>query len=116
MELFTALIRLYGLTLMMVTHPPQDSNPEDSVSVQIVKEVAAHEGIDPVDVTPPLHAVVNTSALDALFDPTNTGHQRTGRVAFAYRGHTVVVENDEDVKVGIRGSNQSNDDHNEVLS
>ncbi len=100
----------------MVTHPPQDANPQDSVSVQIVKKVAAHEGIDPVDVTPPLHTVVETSALDALFDPTIAGHQRSGRVTFAYRGHTVVVENNEGVEIGVRGGNQSNGDHNEVLS
>ncbi|MDJ1432257.1 HalOD1 output domain-containing protein [Halostagnicola sp. A-GB9-2] len=99
----------------MVTYPPQDSNPQDSVSVQIANEVAAHEGIDPVDVSPPLHNVVNTSALDALFDPTIAGHQRTGRVTFAYRGHTVVIENNEGIEIDVREDNKRQNNHDEVL-
>ncbi|GAB7019461.1 HalOD1 output domain-containing protein [Halostagnicola bangensis] len=100
----------------METCPPQNSNPADPVSVQVIKQVAAHEGIDPVDVSPPLHSVIDTSALDSLFEPANDGHSRTGRVSFDYRGHTVVVEQNDRVEIGISENDPPKNSQDEILS
>ena len=68
---------------------------ETPVSLRIVRAVATREGIDPAELQPPLHDVVDTDALEALFaDP-----ERAGTVEFTYRGYDVVVESSGDVRV-----------------
>ncbi|SEW14210.1 HalOD1 output domain-containing protein [Natrinema salifodinae] len=78
----------------MDTQPSNRSSSHDRVSIRVVETVAAADGIDPLDVSPPLHDVIDPSALDALFEPTQAGHRPGGTVTFAYRGHWVRVESD----------------------
>lgn len=66
-----------------------------SVSTAVVETVAAHEGVDPATLTPPLYEVLDPDALDALFasqpgDPARA----TGAVTFTYREYTVTVSSD----------------------
>lgn len=58
-------------------------------SIRIVEGVAAHENVDPMDLEPPLHDVVDTDALDALF---RTGDDSTATVEFTYCGTRVRVD------------------------
>ena len=64
------------------------------VSVRVVEVVAEREGIDPLEVSPPLHDAIDPAALDALFEPTRSGRRDTGIVSFTYRGHRVRVGSD----------------------
>lgn len=72
----------------------------DSISVTIIQEVAKKEGIPPEAVTPPLNDVINTDALDRLFEPRLDGDTRTqGRVEFPYVGYQITVWADGTVRV-----------------
>lgn len=62
-------------------------------SMRIVQGIAAHEGTDPMDLEPPLHAVIDTDALDALFRPAEDPSAATTSVEFTYRGKRVAVDN-----------------------
>lgn len=66
-----------------------------AVSVRVVQEVADHEGVDPMDLEPPLYSAVDTDALDALF--RRSDREAGGRpvVEFTYRGHAVRVDGGE---------------------
>lgn len=99
----------------MERYPPQNHGPQDSVSVRIVKRVAAHEGVDPVDLSPPLHTAIDTDALNSLFKPPISGSERVGRVTFDYRGHTVIVENAEDIAITIGEHSPSHDERDTTL-
>lgn len=67
------------------------------VSLRIVEAVAEREGIDPIDLKPPLHAAVDTEALDTLFRSTDPN--RTVTVEFSYRGYTVRIDGPDAVSV-----------------
>lgn len=41
-----------------------------STSLSVVEEVAAHKGVDPIELRPPLQKAIDTDALDALFRST----------------------------------------------
>lgn len=69
---------------------------EPSVVVPI--EVAAREGVDPIELTPPLHDVVDPDALDALFARSDTRDQAVV-VTFEYCGYTVEIGGDGSVDV-----------------
>ncbi|WP_222916891.1 HalOD1 output domain-containing protein [Natrinema sp. SYSU A 869] len=64
------------------------------VSIRVVEAVAAREGIDPLEVSPPLHDVLDPTALDELFEPTGTSQRPDGTVSFTYHGHRVRVDSD----------------------
>lgn len=64
------------------------------VSIRVVEAVAARDGIDPLEVSPPLHDAIDLTALDELFDPTGSSSRGNGTVSFTYRGHSVRVESD----------------------
>lgn len=57
----------------------------EQLSLEIVTTVAAKTGREPLEMEP-LHNVVETDALDRLFQSTE------GRVIFPYEGYRVVVE------------------------
>lgn len=66
-----------------------------SHSERVVRAVAEAEDVPPEEVTPPLHEVVDTEALDELFGGDRTG----GRVSFDYCGYDVTVDVDGNVEV-----------------
>ncbi len=68
-------------------------------SVRVVQGVAAREGIDPIDLEPPLHAVVDTDALDALYRPADDGSRMPVAVEFSYRGYRIRI--DDAGEIGI---------------
>lgn len=71
---------------------PTTVTDADHVSVAIVEAVAAAEGVDPVELTPPLYEVVDTDALDRLFAPNSQRALADGRSNFSYKGYTITVE------------------------
>ncbi|MDS0476443.1 HalOD1 output domain-containing protein [Natrinema sp. 1APR25-10V2] len=66
----------------------------ESVSIRVVEAVAKQEEIDPLEVSPPLHDSIDPAALDALFEPTQTGERTSGTVTFRFHGYRVRVEGD----------------------
>lgn len=60
------------------------------LSEQLVRAVAASEGVDPVALETPLYEAIDPDALDRLFRSTNTD-RAGGRVEFSYHGYRVVV-------------------------
>lgn len=64
------------------------------LTLAIVDEVAARKNVDPVDLRPQLHDVIDPDALEALFD----GHT-DGRVRFTYASYEVTVHGDGTIDV-----------------
>jgi hypothetical protein len=62
-------------------------------SMAVIELVAAHEGVDPVDL-PPLYDVIDPSTLDTMFTPWRQDDydpERTGEIRFTYSGHRIRV-------------------------
>ena len=68
----------------------------DEPSVAVVLAVAAREGVDPTDLSPPLNDVVDPDALDAIFAETDA---RGGSLSFTYHGYSVEIHSDGRVHV-----------------
>lgn len=82
----------------MATQSPSIPAGDEPLSVTVVRAIAAHEGVDPMDLSPPLFRSLDPAALDSLFEPT-TGGVRSGSVAFTYDGKRVTVESSGEVTV-----------------
>lgn len=64
----------------------------------VVEELAAQEGVDPLDLDVPLYDAIDPDALNALFSPTNDGTERAGgRIVFTIDGYEVTVDGDGQV-------------------
>lgn len=62
------------------------------VGTQIVQEVSAREGVDPVDLTIPLFDMIDSDALESLVKSTSDSQPQANlRVEFAYYGYVVTV-------------------------
>ena len=68
----------------------------DPISLRVVRGVAAREGVDPLELEPPLHEVIDTDALDALFRSTD---ESATAVEFTYRGHRVCVDGTGEIEL-----------------
>ena len=67
----------------------------ESVSMAVVRAVSAVEGRDPQSL-PPLANVLDTDALDVLFDARGDGTARTGgRLSFVYSNCRLTIDNGE---------------------
>lgn len=73
-----------------------------SVSQSVVDAIARAEGVDPVELTPPLYEVVDPDALNGLFDDTHHYGRLDREVVFTYKGYEVTVDGDGSVSVGRR--------------
>ncbi|OVE83089.1 HalOD1 output domain-containing protein [Natronolimnobius baerhuensis] len=76
----------------------QRDRPPERPSIHVIERIAEADGVDPVDLDPPLHDVVDTDALDRLFDSSHQDSPpRRGSVSFRYREHDVTVHADSRV-------------------
>lgn len=72
----------------------------EPVSVRIVEQVAAHHGVDPLELEPRLHTVVDPDALDTFVRRSaRDAGGALGHVQFTYKGCTVTVDGDGTVDV-----------------
>lgn len=60
--------------------------------------VAERKGVDPIELTPPLHSVIDPDALEPLFSEGKSGFVR---VQFTYDGFDVSIEGDENAEIEI---------------
>lgn len=68
---------------------------DESVSMAVVRAVSAVEGRKPQSL-PPLANVLDTDALDVLFDARGDGTARTGgRLSFVYSNCRITIDNGE---------------------
>ncbi|NGM70538.1 hypothetical protein G6M89_16275 [Natronolimnobius sp. AArcel1] len=78
-----------------MTGTKQRYGPPGRPSLRVLERIAEADGVDLVDMEPPLHDVVDTDALDRLFESTHQdGPIRRGSVSFRYREHDVTVHAD----------------------
>jgi len=70
----------------------------DSVSLAVVAVVAAVENRAPTDLDP-LQSVVDTDALQGLFQTSGRGLQSPTRTSFRYEGYEVTVSSEAVVEV-----------------
>jgi len=69
-------------------------------STMILDMISDFEGVDPVELTPPLYSVIEPEALDALFHPATSGMPHTsGYVQFEYRGYKIRVQSDGEIEI-----------------
>lgn len=68
-------------------------------SLKVVEKVAEEKGIDPLELKPPLHSVVDTEALDSLFRSTPTATSKNGIIEFRYCDYLIQVNSSGDVKI-----------------
>lgn len=72
----------------------------DPLVARIVAAIADRRGVDPLALDPPLGAVVDTDALERLFEDRAGGKPRgPGRVAFDYEELRVTVDSAGGVEV-----------------
>lgn len=70
------------------------------LSQRVVQRIADAEDTDPAALDPPLHAAVNTDALDALFDATVDGSPREqGTIQFPHQRYQVTVTAEGDIQL-----------------
>lgn len=76
-----------------------------SVGTEIVKRVAAQQGVDPLDLDPPLYDAIDPEALDKLMN----GSDGQLRVEFVYQGYTITVNRGGSVSLdgGTQGGRSS---------
>lgn len=85
----------------------------DRASLAVVAAVAIASGSDPVELDP-LHAAVETTALDALF-PGSVGDAGAARISFPYEGFEVTVSGRGAIEIDPRrGERPEPDDPDEA--
>jgi len=77
------------------TERQEDEPPNRSLSEQIIREVAAEEGVDPVELTPPLFEVIEPDALDALY----TNSDARPEITFTWQGYTISTDSEGRVSI-----------------
>lgn len=78
----------------------QSMSEGEPISLRVVEELADREGTDPAELQPPLHTVIDTDALDVLFESTSSTTRTGGTVEFRYRGYTVRVDGSGEIEIG----------------
>lgn len=73
------------------------------VSVRIVEAVAERNAVDPTDLEPRLHDVIDPDALDTLFPSSGGSDSPSATVEFTYAGCSITV--DGSGRVDVSGPN-----------
>lgn len=68
------------------------------LSTKVISEVAAREGVDPLELDEPLYDVVDVSALEKMVESAR-GREGTFEVTFSYHGYDVRVDATGDVTI-----------------
>lgn len=78
---------------------PDVSQTTTRISVDVINTIAAVTERDPLTMNPPLYDVIDTDALDRLFEQSDSAS-----VEFEYDGHEVHIDSEGTVRVdGERG-------------
>ncbi|WP_436344762.1 HalOD1 output domain-containing protein [Natronorubrum sp. FCH18a] len=77
----------------MVEHTPDDTS---SISIAIIRSIAAIENVDPTELEITLYDYVNPEALDQLIEHEGTG---STEITFTVRGYYVHVHDTGEITV-----------------
>ncbi|WP_222915153.1 HalOD1 output domain-containing protein [Natrinema sp. SYSU A 869] len=69
-----------------------------SLSLKIVEKIAEREGVQPEELSPPIHYAINTDALDSLYQASDS-EKSPSKVEFVYKGYTVTVDSTGNVDI-----------------
>lgn len=75
-----------------------EGSTDESLSVAVADAIATFTNVDVIDLEP-LHYVVDTDALDRLFEPREDARRVDGSVTFSYQGCLVTVSADGEIRV-----------------
>lgn len=80
--------------------PPQSA---ESITTKVVERLSMVEGVDPLELHPPLQSVVDLDAVEDLFSP-GADDQPKGEVciSFVYNGHHVTIDGGDEVDVRVK--------------
>ena len=79
-------------------------NGDVSASDGILETIAGVEGVDPIELTPPLYSVVDPEALDAVIESLGG---RAGWIEFDYRGYQVTINGAGGVSVHLADTDET---------
>lgn len=74
----------------------KQSGGAESLPMLLISEIADREGVDPIELTPPMNSSIDVDALKKLFTGDTDGFIR---IQFTYCGHQITIENDEKLRV-----------------
>lgn len=75
-----------------------DRSDDEPLSVAVVNAVATGSDVDATDLEP-LHEVIDTDALDRLFDHLPAGADTAGVVRFEYNSCLVTISVDGEIRI-----------------
>ncbi len=70
----------------------------ESLSLKIVEEIAKREGVQPEELSPPIHYAIDTDALDSLYQLSD-GERNPSKVEFVYKGYSITVESTGEIEL-----------------
>lgn len=75
----------------------------ESLTTEIVENISLTEGVDPLELEPPLQTVIDLDAVEDLMAPTDRV-ARPGPVSltFEYGDLEVTIERDDDISVRVK--------------
>lgn len=77
-----------------------DTNSAEKPIKTIVDLIADLEGVDPVELSPPLYSVIDPDALDSLFDSSTSDNSQTPvQVCFQYSGYEVRIQSNGEIAI-----------------
>jgi hypothetical protein len=99
---------MYGVFLQILayTPPPLSRSLSDRrtvmgemLSTKVSTEIAAREGVDPLELDEPLYDVIDVGALERLVETAGRRDDGEFEVEFTYYGYDVVVDESGEVTV-----------------
>lgn len=82
----------------MSEFPLDQRSGKDSLSTAILSEVAALEGVDPIDISPPFYTAIDPDALEKLFSGGTGGFTS---VEFTYADHRISIQRDDVIRIDV---------------
>lgn len=87
--------------MMGITQQRMKPDGAHVLSTNVIYAIAEQEGVDPMQLDPPLFEAVDLDALEALF--STSGTPSVDNVTFSYNGYEVSVSGTDDVEVSPTG-------------
>jgi len=76
------------------------AKPAEDPSMMIIDLISDLEGVDPVELSPPLYSVIDPEALDTLVHSASAETpQPWGHVDFEYCGYEIRVQSDGEIAI-----------------
>lgn len=78
----------------------RNQDTDDTVTEIVTREVAKHDGVDPVTLEPRFNYVIDADALESLLSHSAAQESRSEiRIEFSYCGYDIIVEGDRTVEI-----------------